>query len=101
MLKDLLSNPGIPGFKFNRVTLGDVLSQFLLLAYFLIVFLAFIWFVWGAFQYILARGDKEQLARAKARIIWAIVGLVVFLLAYTLTQLAEQILQPIGGTPIQ
>lgn len=99
MAKDILQNPNIPGFRFPNASFGSVISEFFTLAYLLVGFLSFIWFVWGAFQYILARGNKEELAHARARIIWAIAGLVIFILSYTITQFAEEIIKPKTATP--
>lgn len=103
MLNDILKTPnfGIPGFKFGPTsTLGDIISGFFQIAFFLAGFLAFFWFVWGAFQYIFAGGDKEKLGKARSRITWAIVGLIIVALAFTISQFAQQILKPRGGTPL-
>ncbi len=77
--------------------IGSLLSQLLQVAIFLAGFLAFIWFVWGALQYLFAGGNKENLGKARARMTWAIVGLVMTLLAYLVAQFAGQILQPKPG----
>ncbi len=100
MAKDILASPGISGFKFSGASAGDVISGLFTVGYTIVGFLAFFWFVWGAFQYILAKGDKEQLARARARIIWAIIGLVLFALAYSLTQFAQDIFPSKTPSPI-
>lgn len=96
MLNDLLNNPGT-GLKPELNNLGSLLSGFYSIAFYLVTFLAFIWFVWGAFQYIFAGGDKEKLAKAKARLTWAVVGLVIFILAFVIAQFAAQILKPKPG----
>jgi hypothetical protein len=103
MLGEILKKPdfGIPGFKFGGETkLGEVLSQLLIVIYFIATFLAFFWLVWGAFQYITAGGEKEKLAQARSRIIWAIAGLLIVLAAFMVAQFTQQILQPRGGSPI-
>lgn len=97
-LGKLITDPKIPGFTHNSDKLGDIISQFYYITLTLAGFMAFFWFVWGAFQYILARGDKEQLARARARITWAIIGLVIIILAYFITNFAVAIFPPEGGT---
>lgn len=52
--------------------------------------LAFIvMFVWGAVQMILSGGDKEAVAKARARITWAVIGLVLLSLSYFIFQLIE------------
>lgn len=98
----------IPGladiFKLNPVpkitNLGDLISELYKIAFPLVVFLAFFWLVWGAFQYISAGGDKQKLAGARSRIIWAIVGLIITSLAFLVAQFAQQIVQPRFGSPI-
>lgn len=85
-----------PDFK----DLGSLLSPLLNIVFYLAAFFAFYWLVWGAFQYILAQGKKEELAKAKARITWALVGLMVILLSYFIAKYAAEIFKPnIGGLP--
>lgn len=81
-------------------TLGDILSNFLNIAFYAAAFLAFYFLLWGGFQYILAKGNKENLAKARSRITWALVGLVVVFLAYFLAKFASEIFPPTkGGLP--
>src|SRR3989338_5535831 len=68
------------------VNLASILSPLLNIVFYLAAFFAFYWLVWGAFQYILAQGKKEELAKAKARITWALVGLIVIFLAYIIAK---------------
>lgn len=54
--------------------------------------LAFIiMFVWGAVQMILSGGDKEAISKARSRITWAIVGIVLMSLSYFIFQLIQDI----------
>lgn len=95
MLGDILKSADIPGFKYNFNTkLGTIMSDLFLVVFYLSAFIAFFWFVWGAFQYILAGGDKEHLANARKRMTWSIIGLIIILLAYTITKFAFEILKP-------
>lgn len=89
-----INNP-VAGQGFNN--LSSLLSGFFEIGLFLASFLAFIWFIWGAFQYLFAGGNKEGLAKARSRMTWAIVGLIIFLLAFVITQFIGQILQPKPG----
>ena len=92
--------PNLPGFQvgpgkaISEPSLGGIFSGLLEIAFFLSAFLSFFWFVWGAFQYIFAGGDKEKLAKARARITWAIVGLLLVSAAFLVSQFVGQILQP-------
>lgn len=86
----------LPNFK----TLGDVLSGLLNIVFYVAIFVAFYFLVWGAFAYIMAQGKKEDLAKARARITWAIIGLMVVLLAFFIARFASEIFPPKpGGLP--
>ncbi|MDO8573173.1 MAG: hypothetical protein Q7R77_00285 [Candidatus Daviesbacteria bacterium] len=103
MLKDVLDNSGLNKFKFENAKLSAVLSSFLEIAFFLAAFMAFIWLVWGAFAYIMAQGQKENLAKARAKITWAIIGLMIVLMAYFITtfvyEIFKEVLDKRGGVP--
>lgn len=89
------ANP-VPRFK----NLGDFLSGILNIVFYVAIFLAFYFLVWGALSYIMAQGQKENLAKARARITWAIMGLIVTLLAFFIAKYVSEILQPTtGGLP--
>lgn len=89
-LKEVFDYKPSPTFNFKN--LGDILTGLLNIAFYVAVFLAFYWLVWGAFQYIMAQGNKEELAKARARITWALIGLMVVLLAYFIATFAGEIL---------
>jgi len=74
--------------------LGGVLSGLLNIIFYVAVFLTFYYLVWGAAAYIMAQGKKEELAKARARITWAMIGLVVVLLAYFIAKFAAEIFTP-------
>lgn len=85
----------------NKFTnLGGVVSGLLEITFMLAFFLAFFWLVWGAFQYIFSGGNKENLAKARGRITWAIVGLLLVSIAFLVAQFAVEILQPKQTPPI-
>lgn len=91
--------PTVPGTP-QISDLATFLSGLLNLVFYIAIFFAFYWFIWGAFQYILAQGKKEELGKAKARITWALVGLVVIILAFIITRFASEIFRPSkGGLP--
>lgn len=49
--------------------------------------LMFFWALWGVFDYIRAEGNKEALAKARKKIQWAIVGFVILILAFFVSDL--------------
>lgn len=80
--------------------LGSFISPFLNIVFYVAMLFALTWLVWGAYQYILAQGKKEELAKARARITWALIGLIVVFLAYLIAKFAAEIFPAnIGGTP--
>lgn len=95
-LNDIFNANPTPQFK----NLNGVLSGLLNIAFYIAIFLAFIYLVWGAFAYIMAQGKKEDLAKARARLSWAIIGMIVMLLAYFIAKFISEVLPPgRGGVP--
>lgn len=72
-------------------TLGDVVSGGLTIAFLIAAFMMLIWLVWGAYQYLLSGGNKEGLARARARMTWALVGFLIVMLSFALSQYVQTI----------
>jgi CHASE2 domain-containing sensor protein len=48
-------------------------------------------FVWGAVQMILSGGDKEAVSKAKSKITWAIIGVTLLAMSYTILYLIQTI----------
>ncbi|MBI2596657.1 hypothetical protein HYW41_00690 [Candidatus Daviesbacteria bacterium] len=95
-------NPNIPGLgslKPEFKDLASFISPLLNIVFYVAVFLAFFYFVWGAWAYIFASGNKENLAKARARIMWALIGLMVVFSAFFIAKFASEILTPKGGLP--
>lgn len=97
--------PGLEeGFSANPVkdnfpNLGVFVSDLLNIIFYISVFLAFYYLIWAAFSYILAKGQKEDLAKARARITWALIGLVVIFVAFFIAKFAAEIFPTRGGLP--
>lgn len=87
-----------PTFIFR--TLGDFLIGLINIIFYIAVFLTFYYLVWGAFAYIMAQGKKEDLAKARARITWALIGLIVIFLSFAVAKYGAIIFKPTkGGLP--
>lgn len=90
-----ISNP--PDLRFSEsaakdsTQLGFIVGEFLALFLYIGFFLMFIWMAWGIFQYIIAQGKKEDLAKARSRIEWALWGFLVLIIAYFVGQYAPTI----------
>lgn len=92
--------PNPPGLKTEFTDLSSIISPFLNIIFYLAVFLAFYWLVWGAWAYIFAAGEKENLAKARNRIKWALIGLLVTLMSFLIAKYAGEIFTPgRGGIP--
>lgn len=77
--------------------LASLISLLLNIVFYAAGFLAFYYLVWGALSYIMAQGNKENLAKARARITWAIIGLIIVLLAFLIARFATEIFPPSPG----
>lgn len=88
-----------PDLKKDFVDLASLLSPVLNIIFYIAVFLTFYYLVWGALSYIMAQGQKENLAKARSRITWALVGLMVTLLSYFIAKYAAEIFKPTGVVP--
>ena len=73
-------------------SLGEVLSGTLEVVFYIAGFLLFFWMLWGVFKYLLAEGDKEHLVKARNHLRWALVGFIVVILAFLLSQYAQKII---------
>lgn len=96
VFSDRLNNKLSP--KIN--TLGDFISGILNIFLYIAIFLTFYYLIWGAFAYIMARGDKEGLAKARSRISWALIGLVVIFSSFLIAKFAQEVFKDVlkGGT---
>lgn len=75
----------VPGFRFFASPLGTVLTEFLNVAFYMAGFLMIIWASWGVYEYLLAQGNKEALAKARNRIQWALIGFIIVILAFSIS----------------
>ncbi len=62
--------------------LGKVLGNFITLMIVLAVISVVIVIVWSGTQWIRSGGDKSKLQAARSRLTWAVVGLLIVLLAF-------------------
>ncbi len=76
---------------FDGFILGTLLPNF----FGLLGVLAILMIVFNGFRYVLSAGNEEQAKKAKEGLQWAVIGLVVILLAYVLIEATRRLL---GGT---
>ena len=85
----------IPGT--DNPTLGDIINQ---VNSFLLPFASIILFfvlVWGGYDFLLSQGDPGKVKSAQAKITTAIIGFVLLLTAYLITQVFARIFKLGGG----
>lgn len=80
-----------PNYGIQEASLGGVISGFLNLAFYIALVLVFIWFVWGAYEYIVSEGKKEALGSARERMKWALVGFIILVAAFLVGNWAPSI----------
>lgn len=89
-----------PDLKSDFTDLTSLITPLLDIVFYAAVFLAFFYLAWGAFAYIMAQGKKEDLAKARARITWGLIGLFFILLSFFIAKFVSEIFGPTqGGLP--
>lgn len=96
---------GFPSLKpdLSAATLGSLLSQIFNLVLMIGAAVMLFWLFWGIFQYIFSGGKKESLAKARSRLIYAVVGFFLLALSLALQQFIQSIFPTTpqsGLTPI-
>lgn len=76
----------------SRRSLGDVVSNALLIVFIAAGLAVLIFLIIGAFRWITSGGDKEAIAKARGTIVNALIGLAILALAFFITVLFGQIL---------
>lgn len=75
------------GFK----SISNAISNFITIALVVAIILVLIMLIIGAYEWITSGGDKEAVAKARNRIINALIGLVILAVAFALARLAGQV----------
>ncbi len=78
---DLTGETGINNF------LSTIINLFFMLAAIAVVFMV----VWGAYDFIISFGEKDAISKARQKITWAIIGLIVLSLSFVIFKVLEQI----------
>ena len=74
---------GVGGMPTGGVdTLSNILSVGIGLLFIISVLLCLTFIIWGGFDWMTAGGNKENIQKARHKLIWAIVGIFVVFLAF-------------------
>lgn len=79
----IINQPQNTGFR----SVGDFISNALLLALAFGALMVLIMILWGAFEWITSGGDKEAVGKARNRILNAIIGLAILAAAFAIARL--------------
>ncbi|MBI2019650.1 hypothetical protein HYS95_03220 [Candidatus Daviesbacteria bacterium] len=79
--------PPDKGFK----SISNAIGNFITIALAVAIILVLVMLIIGAYEWITSGGDKEAVAKARNRIINALIGLVVLAVAFALARLGGQI----------
>ncbi len=81
------------------IEMNDVIKTIITTMLFIVGILAVIMIIYGGIRYVTAHGDKTQVASAKDTVVYAVVGLVVAIVAYALVDWVVKAFQAKGGKP--
>ena len=70
---------------------GTLITFFIKILIFAGFLMAFIWLLIGGINYITSNGEPNKTAAAQKKIVYAIVGLVVIILAFSILTLVEKV----------
>ncbi len=70
--------------------LGKVVAQIVNPLILLLAAVAFVFFVWGVFEFIRKAGDDTERAKGKQAIMWGLIGLVIIFGAYGIINIATK-----------
>ena len=77
----------------QKDTLPELLATILRILFALIGMVAVIIIIISGFRMVLASGNETELTKAKAAITWAIVGLIVSLMAFSIVAIIQRLIQ--------
>lgn len=63
----------------------EILANGLNMAYFIAGVVTVVMIIWGGISYTISSGDSSKITKAKNTLVYAIVGLIIVLLAFTIT----------------
>ena len=74
-------------FGFGDITsLGQATSKLVMPIFSVITAMVILYFLWGAWNYLQSRGDKEEVEKAQQMIIHAIIGFMILMFAFMILQ---------------
>lgn len=60
--------------------------------FFMLATIAFVFmFIWGAYDFIISFGEKDSIGKARQKITWAVIGLIILSLSFVMFRVLERI----------
>ena len=63
---------------------GGVINQFTNIVLYIVGFISVVMLIWGGIRYIISGGDSKKITDAKNTILYAIIGLIIAVLAFAI-----------------
>lgn len=82
---------GIKAIGNANASVGNIVSNGIMILFIAGGLAVFVFFIWGAFDWITAGGDKEKITAARRKIVNALIGLTLLSLSYFIISLFGQI----------
>lgn len=76
----------------NTTTIGGLFTKLMNIIFGLIAITTVVMIMLGGFQMIVNSGNPSKRGKAKDRIVWAIIGLVITLMSYTIVSIVQKII---------
>ncbi len=80
----------IASFGFGATGIGNFFSNLIVLIYSIATIVLILMIIWGAFDWMTSGGDKEKIAGARSKIINALIGIMLFAVAFAIIQVLGQ-----------
>lgn len=80
------------GFGYLK-SLGQITNSIIMPIFSFVAAVVVIFFLFGAFKYIIAGADKEKVAQARQTIIHSIIGFIILMFAFFILQFIPQFLE--------
>ena len=77
---------------------GDIAKDVVNIMFFIVGVMAVIMIIWGGIRYVLSAGNSAALTSAKNTIMYAVIGLIVAILAYTIVNFVINTVSGNGGS---
>jgi hypothetical protein len=93
---------GIPALNNPNATVGNIVGNGVKILFIAGGLAVLVFFIWGAFDWITAGGDKEKIGAARRKIVNSFIGLALLALSYFIVSLFGQIVgfNPLNTPPL-